>query len=206
VNGSESFGRLLEAGLWTVHLLRVATFVLVAAGCLLVGVRLVSSGRVADRAARSGTTVAVPPKSTLKAVVTLLGFLGAGYLAIVPDRMFLLLMADPAYMRGDCKTAAVYYEPLASWGTDEVKIYGNLGYCYVQLRRFREAIDTLHHVVELDPRHTVDAYEWCWYAHAALGETALAEAHLGEAAAKARSPENKARLEALLLELRGRSR
>jgi hypothetical protein len=203
VNAAELVAVLTKVGLWSVHLLRVACFVLVAAACLLVGLRLALSRRVVERATRSGATV-LPPRYPLpKIAITLLGLVLACYLAMKPDTMFLLLMADPAYMKGDCATAAVYYEPIASWGTDEAKIYGNLGYCYVQLRRFREAIFALHHVVELDPKRTTDAYEWCTVAHAALGEAGLAEAHLQEGAAKARSPESKARLEARLLELRG---
>jgi tetratricopeptide (TPR) repeat protein len=191
-----------NAGFWSIHLLKVSFWVLVALAAGLFLVRLALSRRAARSAPESA--VSIPPRTLSGLAVGALAVFAAGvFLALRPDEHFYLTVADAAYAGGDCAKAAVYYEPLASWGTSRADVYARLGVCELKLRRFRAAARALESAVALEPARLKDTREMSGLAYLGLGDTATAIAHLEEAVALADAPGEKERLARLVAQVRG---
>ena len=171
-----------EAVDWALHVGRVGLWALVAMWCGLTTVRLAALFvlRLQRRAPAVG-----PPRPLLVAALVALGGVGAGAVAVRPDERFFVMEGGFAAERHDCAAVVRYLEPLTRWNSARPEVYENLGVCYVQAGRYRDAIAVLQRARAL--ALTPESFALSALAHHRVGEDAMARQELRAALALARS-------------------
>jgi tetratricopeptide (TPR) repeat protein len=98
-----------------------------------------------------------------------------------------LVAADAAMSKGDAALAVRHYAELLRMNSDNIVAQSGIGLAYLELHRYREAVDAFERAIARVPRgERSGLYNSAAYAYVALGDDVRAEAIL----AKAYGPES----------------